>query len=349
MDFRRKLTVSLLFLLLGLPLVAQNVQVNSADPPSAPQATVNLNVTIQGRGFRRGAVARFFVTGSINPGNPGGVRVNSTTFVGGSTLVANVDIADNATISLFDIEVENDDGRTGKGIELFSVTTSGSGQPSEAPARSNFRADSTVRVRSDGNLLDPSCGDNDYADVTDPNPLCNGHRMYSSVGRTGELRGRYFLRTEFPLDPNPTRWLVLDFSQRVGTSSCPGLDTILKAYPGRYATAFSPENPDPCIDLVEIALFTEDAFPPGTLTTAVKIRIDGPDLVGHGRQQRNQWNGKYWLRFTRPLSIARYLDTNKITLTTVDTHEATLWKITQSGDQFMGTYAMPFQVTITIQ
>ena len=116
MNFRSKPAVLFLFLLAALPLAAQNVQVNSADPPSAPQSAVNLNVTIQGRGFRRGAVARFFVTGSINPG---GVQVNSTTFVGGSTLVANIDIAADATISLFDIEVENDDGRTGKGIELF--------------------------------------------------------------------------------------------------------------------------------------------------------------------------------------------------------------------------------------
>lgn len=109
----------------GVPLVsAQEIVVESADPPSAEQSTVNLNVSIKGKGFKRGATARFFVTGSTDPG---GVRVNSTTFKGSVELVANIDIADNATVSKFDIEVQNADGRIGKGTEIFSVTQKGSG------------------------------------------------------------------------------------------------------------------------------------------------------------------------------------------------------------------------------
>jgi hypothetical protein len=53
--------------------------------------------------------------------NPGGVVVNSTAFVSSSTLVANVTVADTADIALFDIVVDNPDGREGHGTELFSV------------------------------------------------------------------------------------------------------------------------------------------------------------------------------------------------------------------------------------
>lgn len=103
-------------------LSAQDIVVNSADPPSAAQGTLNLNVTIKGKGFKRGALAKFIVTGTTDPG---GIRVNSTTFKGPTELVANIDVADNATVANFDIEVQNADGRIGKGIELFSVTAKG--------------------------------------------------------------------------------------------------------------------------------------------------------------------------------------------------------------------------------
>jgi hypothetical protein len=59
------------------PLAAQDIEVTSADPPSAEQGTVNLDVTIKGKGFDRSAKAKFFVTGTTNPG---GITVNSTRF-----------------------------------------------------------------------------------------------------------------------------------------------------------------------------------------------------------------------------------------------------------------------------
>lgn len=38
------------------------VQVNAADPPSAAQGTINLNVRVTGKGFKNGAKAKWFVT-----------------------------------------------------------------------------------------------------------------------------------------------------------------------------------------------------------------------------------------------------------------------------------------------
>jgi hypothetical protein len=104
-----------------LPAAAQ-IQVTSADPAAAPQGTTNLNVTIAGSGFKKGAQAQWFVTGTTNPG---GVTVNSTTVNGSSKITANITVANDAVTSGFDILVRNTDGRTGKGTDAFTVTSKG--------------------------------------------------------------------------------------------------------------------------------------------------------------------------------------------------------------------------------
>src|SRR5215470_5580873 len=103
------------------PAVSQ-VQVTSTSPSAAPQGTVNLDVTINGNGFKKGATAKWFVTGTTNPG---GVVVNSTTFQTSSQLVANISVAADAQIAGFDVQVLSA-GRTGKGTDLFAVTAKGS-------------------------------------------------------------------------------------------------------------------------------------------------------------------------------------------------------------------------------
>jgi len=103
------------------------VQVTAADPFAAEQGTVNLNVKVTGKGFKNGAKAKWFVTGTTDPG---GVTVNSTTFVSSAELTANITVSDTATIANFDIQVLNSDGRGGKGTELFAVTAKGQGQTS---------------------------------------------------------------------------------------------------------------------------------------------------------------------------------------------------------------------------
>jgi hypothetical protein len=98
------------------------VQVSATDPIAAEQGTINLNVKVTGKGFKNGASAKWFVTGTTNPG---GVTVNSTTFVSSTEVTVNITVADTATISNFDIYVVNSDGRGGKGTELFAVTPKG--------------------------------------------------------------------------------------------------------------------------------------------------------------------------------------------------------------------------------
>ncbi len=107
--------------LASIPAAGQ-IQVNSTNPAAAPQGTVNLNVTISGSGFKKGAKAAWYVTGTTNPG---GVTVNSTTFNGSSSLTANISVASDAVTSGFDVVVMNADGRTGKGTDAFTVTSKG--------------------------------------------------------------------------------------------------------------------------------------------------------------------------------------------------------------------------------
>src|SRR6185436_18663677 len=112
----------MLFLVLDT-LAAQNVQVNSAIPDAAAQGTINLNIAIGGNGFKRGAKSQFFISGT---NDPGGIKVNSTSFVSSTQVTVNVDVADAASIANFDILVQNTDGRSGKGTGLFKVLAKGS-------------------------------------------------------------------------------------------------------------------------------------------------------------------------------------------------------------------------------
>jgi Tol biopolymer transport system component len=129
MNARSKFAGFLLFSILAFclawtasppPLVAQDVVVSLAAPSDAPQGTVNLNVRVIGKGFKKGAVAKWLVTGSET--DLGGVTVNSTAYVSATDLIANITVASDAqTAKKFDIKVTLSSGRTGKGIELFKV------------------------------------------------------------------------------------------------------------------------------------------------------------------------------------------------------------------------------------
>jgi hypothetical protein len=318
------------------PLAAQDVVVSAADPPSAPQGTTNLSVVIKGKNFKRGAESRFFETGTADPG---GVTVKSTTFVSRTELLANVDIADTATLSKFDIEVQNADGRTGKGIEVFTVTEK-TNAVTDVVARADFREGSD-RIRSDGQPLPDGCLPGDYADATDP---CGpGHPGVSYVYATG----MYFLRTLSGHPRIPTRWLVLDFGDPLEGSACPDLDTKLKAYSGRNPTAFSPETAELCIDWVEVRLSADKAFAPGAEFTPVGLVIDGPD-ASTIQSTGVQWNGKYYLDFVNPLTITRQGAATAI-LDTMGDAQAQLWTVNPRNGKrqtLVGTYMMPFRVTI---
>ncbi len=124
------ISTHLFLFLLGFAVMAtsqaQDVQVNSADPSSAVQGTIDLDVEIAGSGFDNSAVVDFFVTGTTNPG---GITVKKVKTRGSKKIIATINVADTATVVDFDIEVSLSSGRKGKGTTLFSVKMKPNGDP----------------------------------------------------------------------------------------------------------------------------------------------------------------------------------------------------------------------------
>jgi hypothetical protein len=187
---------------LGLPwggtvpaTFAQTISVTAADPPMGEQGTLNLNVLIKGKGFKNNAKAKFYKTGTTDPA---GINVKSTQFMSSTELVATIDIADAAALSPFDIVVQNADGRTGKGTELFSVVEKGNGNVIPPPSISvavTLDAESST-IRPDGDPAAP------YAGTLSPT-LRDGTNIYD-----------YYMTFWFRYgasDPDANRSVVFDF------------------------------------------------------------------------------------------------------------------------------------------
>ncbi len=324
--------------------LAQDIEVTSADPSAAEQATVNLDVNITGNGFGKGAKAKFFVTGTENPG---GVIVNRTTFVNSKKLIANIDVAETAEVRGFDIYVTTK-GRTGKGIDLFSVQKKGS----TVPPRAVFRDDPFDGVRSDGIVPPSNCDSWDYVDSDDPcyggsSPLVTVSMVHSD--------GLYFLRTVSNFDPGTVdRWLVLDFSDSV-EDPCPDLDTQIRYDPDtdEDVRGFLPVNFDSCIDYVEVRFAAYGAFKPNVSQTTVRILIDQP-VRKHGKgknaEDYTQWDAKFTLEFVNPLTLTGAGPGTVIVGADGDDFRAELWNNkTGKKGELLGLYEMPFQLTITIR
>lgn len=94
------------------------VQVTSADPASAVQGTVSLDITINGSGFDSSAAVKFLVAGTSETG---GITVKKVIVRSAKRLIATIDVADTAIVNKFDIEVTLSSGRKGKGTTLFTV------------------------------------------------------------------------------------------------------------------------------------------------------------------------------------------------------------------------------------
>jgi hypothetical protein len=134
--FKQHALTSLALLVIALSPVgatwAQQVTVTAADPASALQGTLSLDVAISGSGFDSTAQVEFLATGTTDPG---GITVRKVVAKGSRKLVATIDIADTALVDKFDIEVTLTSGRKGKGTTLFTVQakTTGSVDPCSTP------------------------------------------------------------------------------------------------------------------------------------------------------------------------------------------------------------------------
>jgi len=95
---------------------AGNPTITSVVPDSSIRG-VTLDITVKGAGFSDGSAVTL-----ERGGTPAaGITTNSTTFVTGTELIANITIAATADTGRFDVAVITLGGRKGVGIELFAV------------------------------------------------------------------------------------------------------------------------------------------------------------------------------------------------------------------------------------
>jgi len=103
------------------------ITVTGADPDNAPQG-VTIDIRVIGSGFDESSKVEFLLAGKSTPK----ILTNSTTFTfnpadNTHTLTANITIAADADVALYDIEVRAARGRKGIGSELFGVKSNGGG------------------------------------------------------------------------------------------------------------------------------------------------------------------------------------------------------------------------------
>ncbi len=336
-----------LCLLLAASAEAQQIQVTAADPPAAEQGTVNLNVSIKGKGFKKGAVAQF-VLGPEE--NPDGIAVNTTTFVSAGELVANINIAETATIAKFDIKVRNADGRIGKGTELFAVLAKGS-LNSQAPsiARAKFAPANGSNVpyalRSDGNFTN-LCSFWDYVDKSD---TCTGLAVPNDeqAVMSTMLTGNTYWFRPIPKccsgDPvwdrwtySPTRWVVLDFTNSGG--ACLNIDRTIADHASTNGSGANPPlNPAACVDFVEVRIKADRVFSKTTKFTSFSVQIDEPQFT-----DRLIWNVVYTLEYVNRVPVTHNAN-GTVTLATGNSAPA---QLLGPNNEVLGTYNMPFSMTL---
>jgi len=140
MNIKHFRLTSIFFLVLGLatsnPVLAQDIEINSASPDLGEQGSINLHITIKGKGFGKSVKQiRFLLhceagdTACIDNPDPGGITVNSFKVDDSETITTSIDIAETAVVAGFDIAMTTR-GRGGKGTtfrsaELFSVKLRG--------------------------------------------------------------------------------------------------------------------------------------------------------------------------------------------------------------------------------
>ncbi len=188
------------------------LKVRETDPDSAPQDTT-LDVRVLGSGFEPGAVATFLLDGVATDG----VRTNSTQFVSAKELVANITIAVDAIIDLYDVEVLlagpevllAGPGRRGIGADLFAVVEKG---PAEDPQITVAFMDRTGdNIRSDGHAI----FDNVYEDG-----VCNVDATFNVGDARLFLKGK-INKKERATCGDPRR-IQVDFSDPVEGSQSGG-------------------------------------------------------------------------------------------------------------------------------
>jgi len=171
------ITMTVCLLTVATDLAAGPLKVKSANPNSGVQGETH-TVTIKGVGFTDAKKVRFLVTKSSDTGN---VAVTLLSIDDDETLTTEVVIPDGATIADYDIEVQLQSGRKGKGTTLFKVLAKGGGGGTGSTLTANFCLNifgDNPGLASDGKVASNGSG-NDY---------CNDRKEGVHIG-TGSSPG----------------------------------------------------------------------------------------------------------------------------------------------------------------
>ena len=225
---RIQLLLAALILLMAAGPARAQVTVEAADPEYAEQGTLALDVTLSGSGYEPGAEVKFLVAGS-NKG--GGISVNSVLYVSPNELITSIDVAPDAVVGDYDIEVRVTRGRRGKGTTKFAVQQKLTGNV--LFARVDFHAQATAGtpgIYDDGALgflcngfMFDYVDDDDSASDCAPAPGAQTGLNNSLVSSGGLWTLRLW---EEVVGENP-RALLVDFSGNSDPIECARLNAEL--------------------------------------------------------------------------------------------------------------------------
>jgi len=187
-------------LVVSQAVLAQKISVSAADPASAVQGTLNLDVEISGNGFDETVdVVEFLLPCSVEPcTDNGNVIVKHFNVNSRRTIVANIDVLDSAVVADYDIAVSSTSrGRGGKGTTLFKVQSSKNETvscmdaffPDEDPTTTNVDCNCTFRPpgsNAPGHLMLDDCHTSATLNLTTPigsasSPLPDGGLEMSTL------------------------------------------------------------------------------------------------------------------------------------------------------------------------
>lgn len=120
----------------GKPAVGDPTVVGT-DPMEAPQDTT-LDVRVLGTNFDRGSRADLALNCEIECFLSEKVKTNTTRYVSSGELVANITIAADAVVELYDVLITTSKGKRGIGIELFAIKV---GHPNPQTGYTEFTVD----------------------------------------------------------------------------------------------------------------------------------------------------------------------------------------------------------------
>ena len=282
--------------------------VRSTEPDSGLRNTT-LDVRVLGSGFDNGTEAIWAIAGDTTFAVTK-VKTNSTRFVKSGELVANITIAADAPLALYDVVVITLAGKKGIGVEKFAVQDSDryTAVFGDAPGDGVRSDDGTAYV--DGSpTYDPNC----VSSQRSP----GGLYQLRTIAATGACKA---------VQRPGWRWLTFD----LGAGNTLDLDQDGTAEPVEHAPG---------------RLLADDTFAQGATSTMVRIYVFVVNPDGS-----TEWDGKWELRYRSEVTVTIPGDGGRILQAasgnaTVDIYNK--WRAGKPLGPPVATVQLPFTLTLT--